>query len=222
MDWLSLTQVKEMGIAIHNSTSVGSNVQTYFDTWWAFSDPDLSAPPSPPPTSIKVEYDSTRFQTTLASPCWSTHTAHYAPDSTCPYPHNMSESPYPNNIDHQLSTKLNPSSSASTSFVSGCPPETLGDHSVRSRSELRTWDLDSLLYTIRSASPGGHVYLSVMDYMPASLYSSGTVSGNTVWWSSLNDALLEVQYVPHISPFAFAPPPDLPPGTRRTFRSQCW
>jgi len=194
MDSLSLTQVKEMCIVTHNSTSVGSNMHQYFDTWWSFSAPSLASSAA----SIKVEYESTRFQTTLASPCWSTHTADHSPDHACSYPL-ASDIPYPHNMGHQLEIKLNPSSPDSTSFVSGSPPEVLGDHTSRSRSELRTWDLDSLLYTIRSASPGGHVFLAVMDYMPASLYSSGTVSGNTVWWSSLNDVLLEVQYAKNVS-----------------------
>jgi len=38
-----------------------------------------------------------------------------------------------------------------------------------------------------------------MDYQPSSLYSSDTVSGNTVWWKDLNDALLEVQYAKNVS-----------------------
>ena len=178
MDWLSLSQVKEMGVTVHNSTSIGSNVQQYFNSWWAFADPQLLE------TSSKGSYESTQFQTLLEGPCWSKHVAN------CENPI-ADEFPFPNNINHQLDVSFN-GNIPSSNFITGSPREVLGNSDHRSRSSLRTWDLDGLVYTIRSATE--FVYLSVMDYIPSSLYGTDTASGQMAWWSNLNDALLAVQY----------------------------
>ena len=49
------------------------------------------------------------------------------------------------------------------------------------------WDQDALVETILNSSVGGSVSLSVMDYIPSSLYTPPQAA---VWWPALNDALL--------------------------------
>ena len=61
MDWKSLTQVKELGIAVHNSTAVGGDVQNLFNVWWKFANT----------ASSKVEYFDVELQSRMAKPCWA-------------------------------------------------------------------------------------------------------------------------------------------------------
>ena len=42
MDWLSLAQVKEVGVVIENSSStVAADASALFESWWSWSSPEL-------------------------------------------------------------------------------------------------------------------------------------------------------------------------------------
>jgi len=66
MDWLSLTQVKELGVMVKDCTTIGTDLSRIFEQWWTWA--KLSAQPSFPATTA---FDN-RFQTTRQLPCWST------------------------------------------------------------------------------------------------------------------------------------------------------
>ena len=61
-------------------------------------------------------------------------------------------------------------------FLSASPQALMGGSGG---GPSRTWDLDGLTRTIRTAEK--YVHLSVMDFIPSSLYSGGHGS-NAVWW----------------------------------------
>jgi phospholipase D3/4 len=46
MDWKSISQVKEMGVAIEDCAELAADARKYFDTWWTFSAIE--------PTSVEV------------------------------------------------------------------------------------------------------------------------------------------------------------------------
>src|SRR4029077_4203877 len=37
MDWKSISQVKEMGVAVEDCPELAADAGTYFEAWWAFS-----------------------------------------------------------------------------------------------------------------------------------------------------------------------------------------
>ena len=186
MDWLSLTQVKEVGIFISNSTSMGSDVTDYFDSWWEWS----SVPSTEATTEYSVHFFSDEWQTELIAPCWSMH---IEKSERCPFPPIMVPTvgpPLPNTDKVQLTTPID--GTPANTFISGSPREVLGDTFSTKKKDMRTWDLDGILYTINNATD--YIYLSVMDYIPQSTYSTDTVEGSNIWWPTLNDALLTVLY----------------------------
>uniref|UniRef100_A0A0N5AJG4 Phospholipase D3 n=1 Tax=Syphacia muris TaxID=451379 RepID=A0A0N5AJG4_9BILA len=48
LDWRSLTQVKELGVAIYNCPCLAEDMQKMMDTYWAFGDPNVQLPFQPP------------------------------------------------------------------------------------------------------------------------------------------------------------------------------
>ncbi|POM69528.1 PhosphoLipase D, Pi-sPLD-like-1 [Phytophthora palmivora] len=179
MDWKSLAQVMEVGVVMENlspGSEVIQDMQRLFETWWMFASPDLL----PAKTG---RYFSEKFQHELQVPAWSM----YLPETK------RREDPFVEagfsalgNISHQLQTPFsglstgNDSEVASQMFVAAAPMEATAAHS-------RAFDEDALVYTIRSAK--SFVSLSVMDFVPFSMYTPGPLH-----WPALTDALLAGVY----------------------------
>src|SRR5262249_35916542 len=74
MDWKSITQVKEMGVAVEDSPELAADAARYFEAWWAFAalsptsvqvfDPVARIDRRVPPWSILVPEEQ-RAQSTL-------------------------------------------------------------------------------------------------------------------------------------------------------------
>jgi phospholipase D3/4 len=175
MDWKSITQVKEMGIAVEDSPELAADATKYFNTWWAFS--------ALTPASTEV-FDPVAGIDRIVPP-WSTLVDPlYRADS----PLDDDEFATAFNSANPLPLTLN--GEDGSLFVTGSPGE------VRDRG--RTWDGDGLVYTIDDARRS--ICVSVMDFAPISLYSRQSPGGpaatgispddTPVWWPSLCDALL--------------------------------
>jgi phospholipase D3/4 len=173
MDWLSLTQVKELGILTKDSHAVAADTQAYFDQWWKWANPSIE-----PKFST---YFNPEFQATLSVPCFSTKLT----TTTCKNPISDVSSVVPSNSQAQATALLNGTSGQF--FLSASPYEIAASPTSSKKSSIRTWDLDGLLFTIQDAKE--FVYLSVMDFMPTAGYSGG-YGDQPLWWSDLVDALL--------------------------------
>ena len=162
MDWRSLTQVKEMGIVVENEAEVAQEALRYFEVWWSLV--QLS------PITQQV-FDPVA-QVTRTVPSWSTllpvakRTSNplSQPDSS---PSCSMGQPMPLTLHNQPGTW----------FLTRCPPELCTGE--------RTSDLAALHTLIQQAEQT--ICLSVMDFVPASLYRAG----ETIWWPLLTDALLQ-------------------------------
>ncbi len=162
MDWKSLAQVKELGIAFRDAPDMAQLVQTHFDMWWAFSNlPNVTT------TSV---FD-TKYNVQRTVPCWS-----YLVDggARCQNPLQRAMPTTPQaSFDSQLVTSINGSSGGL--FLSCSPPETCIDG--------RTDDETGLVRTILDAKEW--VKISVMDFVPASLYTDVPI-----YWQSLFNAIV--------------------------------
>lgn len=175
MDWKSITQVKEMGIAVEDAPELAADATKYFETWWAFS--------ALPAASAEVFDPAARIDRMV--PVWSTLVD---PDHRAKSPLDRDEFATDFSSTNPLPLTLNGQHGGV--FLTGSPAE------VRGRG--RTCDGDGLVYTIDDACRS--ICVSVMDFGPISLYSrrspgettaTGTVPDDTpVWWPSLFDALL--------------------------------
>jgi phospholipase D3/4 len=173
MDWLSFAQVKELGIDCAGSTALGAAALSLFESWWGFAS-------VVPDNSSVVAVWSDVFIADISMPCW---TRDVPPSSMCKDPLPQPSPEFP--TWETPSSLLDSNPDSGTFFLSASPMALLGDGS----SGSRTLDLDALTRTIRSAKK--YVHLSVMDFMPSSLYS-GAHGDYAVWWPALNDALLAV------------------------------
>ena len=175
MDWKSLMQVKEMGVAVEDCPELAADAIKYFNSWWAFS--ALS------PTNQEAFDPAVRINRRV--PTWSSLVA--AP--------RRSQSPladkYATEYGSHTPLRLALNGEQCGIFLSGCPQEVLG--------KGRTWDGEALVHTIDDAQKS--VCISVMDFAPAGLYSrpstgppvgdQGIIPTDTpVWWPLLTDALL--------------------------------
>jgi len=176
MDWKSISQVKEMGVAVEDAPEVAADAAKYFNVWWDFSalspasteifDPIARIDRRVPPWSDLVP-SGQRTASPLASQKYATTF----------------------NRATLLSVELNGEKGGV--FVTGCPEEVRGPG--------RTWDAEGLIHTIDDARRS--ICVSVMDFGPVSLFSRQNLGGPTsgeraipndtpVWWPSLFDALL--------------------------------
>jgi phospholipase D3/4 len=176
MDWKSISQVKEMGVAVEDSPQLAADAAKYFNTWWTFS--------ALMPASLEVFDPAARID--RRTPAWS---------ALAPAPQ-RAESPfageeYVTEYNRKNPLPLELGGERCGVFLTGCP------HEVRGFG--RSWDGDGLVYTIDDARRS--VCVSVMDFAPASIYgrsNAGPPIGdeevipiNTpVWWPILNDAIL--------------------------------
>lgn len=178
MDWKSISQVKELGVATENTARIAKDVAKYFEVWWR-----LGSLPSP---AVKKVYD-TQSQVRRTVPAWSELVpAGQRIDSPLAAP--SLQTSY--NLKHPLGTTLNGQKAGV--FITGCPLEVCLDQ--------RAYDGDGLVYTLQDARRT--IGISVMDFAPVSLYR-GTfnptrhryeIDGQTatpVWWPLLFDALLQ-------------------------------
>ncbi len=176
MDWRSITQVKEMGVAVEDCPELAADAEKYFEAWWAFS--------ALAPTSVEVFDPAARINRRV--PPWSV----LVPESQ------RAKSPLAGEKYATAYNRKNPLSlelggEQGGMFITGCPNEVRGSG--------RSWDEEGLVYTIDDARKS--VCVSVMDFAPVSLFGrqsagtpleeAGVIPNNTpVWWSSLFDALL--------------------------------
>jgi phospholipase D3/4 len=173
MDWKSISQVKEMGVAVEDCPELGIDAGKYFDTWWAFG--------AIAPASVEVFDPVARINRRV--PPWS---ALVPPAQRVGSPLAAAEYATTFNRENPLSLELN--GERGSVFLTGCPDEIRGFG--------RTWDGDGLVHTIDDARRS--ICVSVMDFGPISLYSrqnatdqQGFIPDNTpVWWPALADALL--------------------------------
>lgn len=175
MDWKSLMQVKEMGIAVEDCPELAADASRYFDSWWAFS--ALS------PTNEEVFDPAVRIDRRV--PSWSSLIA-ASKRSTSPL-----GDKYATEYSAHTPLRLRLNGEECGVFLSGCPQEVLG--------KGRTWDGEGLVHTIDDAQKS--VCISVMDFAPTGLYSrpnagppigdKGIIPSDTpVWWPLLMDVLL--------------------------------
>jgi phospholipase D3/4 len=177
MDWKSITQVKEMGVAVEACPELAADATKYFDGWCAFGelpasslevfDPLVRVDRLVPPWSALVP-EARRAQSPLAGEKYATAY----------------------NRRNPLPLELNGEQGGV--FLTGCPDEVRGSG--------RTWDGEGIVDIIHDARKS--VCVSVMDFAPVGLYTrksagppvgeEGVVPNNTpVWWPSLFDALLQ-------------------------------
>jgi phospholipase D3/4 len=175
MDWKSLTQVKEMGVAVEDCPQLAADASKYFESWWTFSALN--------PTNEEVFDPAVRIDRRV--PSWSSLIA----------ASKRSQSPladkYATEYSARTPLRLALNGEQCGVFLSGCPQEVLG--------KGRTWDGEGLVHTIDDSQKS--VCISVMDFAPAGLFSrpsagppigdEGIIPTDTpVWWPLLTDALL--------------------------------
>jgi phospholipase D3/4 len=177
MDWKSISQVKEMGVAVEDCPELAADASKYFDTWWAFS--------ALKPASVEVFDPVARINRRV--PPWSTLVP-LAQRAESP----LAAAEYATNFNRENPLSLEVSGERGGIFLTGSPDEVRGSG--------RTWDGDGLVQTIDDARRS--ICVSVMDFGPIGLYSrqsagappadqEGFIPNNTpVWWPALADALL--------------------------------
>ncbi|HEX8254009.1 MAG TPA: phospholipase D-like domain-containing protein [Thermoanaerobaculia bacterium] len=171
MDWKSIMQVKEMGIAVEDCPELAADATKYFEGWWLFSET--------PSSSADAFDEETRIYRHV--PPWSPLIAE-ARRQTSPLDADQFRTSY--NRDAPLQVQLD--GQPAGIFLTGCPHEVCAPG--------RTYDDDGLVYTIRDAQKT--VSVSVMDFGPVSLYSRSAdpeeslPTDTPVWWPKLFDALL--------------------------------
>ena len=177
MDWKSITQVKEMGVAAEACPELAADATKYFNGWWAFSEL--------PPASLEIFDPLVRVDRLV--PPWSALVPE-ARRAQSPLAGEKYATAY--NRRNPLPLELN--GEPGGVFLTGCPDEVRGSG--------RTWDGEGIVETIHDARKS--VCVSVMDFAPVGLYTrespgppvgeEGVIPNNTpVWWPSLFDALLQ-------------------------------
>jgi phospholipase D3/4 len=176
MDWKSISQVKEMGVAVEDSPELAADAASYFNSWWTFA--------SLAPCSVDLFDPAVRICRRV--PPWS-DLAPAPQRPTSPFAGHEYATAY--GQENQMRLELGGESCGV--FLTGAPREVLGTG--------RTWDGDGLVYTIHDARKS--VCISVMDFAPVSIFGrqgNGSPIGDgppipndtPLWWPSLIDAIL--------------------------------
>eukprot|EP00928_Gymnodinium_smaydae_P017276 TRINITY_DN16606_c0_g1_i1.p1 TRINITY_DN16606_c0_g1~~TRINITY_DN16606_c0_g1_i1.p1 ORF type:complete len:460 (+),score=51.23 TRINITY_DN16606_c0_g1_i1:46-1425(+) len=185
-DWKSLTQVKELGVAVDASPGfeLVRDLQLYFNRWWLWTTPTTYRSMKRPQRPVYDPY----LQQPRVVPCFSligTQIPH-TPDPPCENPlRSFPSTKY--NLANPMFLKLN--GTMGRTILTCSPPEVCDTPNAiysqfTAALEGRTWDGDALVQTILLARE--HVSLSVMDFIPSTMYD--TTAG--AWWPALNDALV--------------------------------
>jgi phospholipase D3/4 len=162
MDWLSLTQVKEIGVAVESCPELAAEIGKYYEAWWRFCGLD-------PSDHTRDDVFDRASQVMRRLPAWSELVAEDRADSPLDAPELHTKF----NFEHPMDVTLN--GSRGNVCITGSPRELCVPD--------RTWDQDGLVRTIAEARD--IICLSVMDFVPASIYHDPPV-----WWPALQDALL--------------------------------
>lgn len=176
MDWKSIAQVKEMGIAVEDCPQLADDAGKYFEAWWKFA--------AAAPGSVEVFDPAARIDRRV--PPWSLLVP---AEQRAPSPLAGGCSASAGNWKAPLALELG--GERGTALLTGCPQEVLDPG--------RTWDQEGLVRTMDDARRS--ICVSVMDFAPVGLYgrqSAGPPLGDEsaipndtpVWWPSLVDALL--------------------------------
>jgi phospholipase D3/4 len=176
MDWKSISQVKEMGVAVEDCPELAADAGKYFEAWWALS--------ALTPASVEVFDPLARIYRRV--PPWSA-LAPAAQRAKSP----LAGYEYATTFNCETPQSLELSGERGGVFLTGCPDEVRGSG--------RTWDGEGLVHTIDDACKS--ICVSVMDFGPIGLYSRqragspmgdhGAIPDNTpVWWPALFNALL--------------------------------
>mmetsp|Transcript_6348 Transcript_6348/g.11704 ORF Transcript_6348/g.11704 Transcript_6348/m.11704 type:complete len:507 (-) Transcript_6348:317-1837(-) len=161
-DWKSFTQVKEIGFGFWDSPEIGLTVQQHFDVWWEFTGLNH--------TGMSRNVFDPDFHLERVVPCWS----EIVPDGQgCQNPLKNAKLPSQANVKSPKPHPLN--GYPGTFYMSCAPPETC--------VEQRTPDEKALVDTILSAKKW--ISISVMDFVPASLYSD-----IPIYWDALLRAVM--------------------------------
>jgi phospholipase D3/4 len=176
MDWKSISQVKEMGVAVEDCPELAADAARYFEAWCAFS--------ALPPSSLEVFDPAVRVYRQV--PPWSALVpAAQRAESL------FAGDQYATAYNRKNPLPLELDGEPGGVFLTGAPDEVRGSG--------RTWDGEGLVYTIHDARKS--VCVSVMDFAPVSLYrrqiagpplgDEGAIPNDSpVWWPSLFDALI--------------------------------
>lgn len=178
-DWLSLTQIFEMGVAFEGSPGFGpvADVQKLFDRFWLLGGPDR-------PMNAKVDSFDALLQQTRQVPCWE-KMAVTRDEAKC-------KSPFPSHTNSEFNSHspmaLTLNGTESRTFLTCSPPSVCDSAQPVNpmyaiAPDGREWDGSALIHTILSAEKS--VCLSVMDYVPATVYRNPVAA-----WPALNDALI--------------------------------
>lgn len=175
MDWKSIMQVKEMGVAVEDCPELAADATRYFDGWWTFSQG----------TARSVEAFDETVRINRQVPPWS---ALVPAENRMPSP--VESEQYGTRYNRQAPLAVDFDGQSAGVFLTGCPHEVCGPG--------RSFDDDGLVYTIQDAAKSACV--SVMDFGPIGLYSRasdanpgrpGELPTDTpVWWPRLFDAVL--------------------------------
>jgi phospholipase D3/4 len=178
-DWKSLTQVKELGVAVERSPPVAEAVTRYFNTWWEFCglEPEKRSGVVDPVVRIA-----------RAVPAWS----NLVPvTDRAPNPLDRPELQTDHDWDDPLPFVAN--GRQAEWILAGSPAELCVGKRVQ--------DVDALVRTITEAEK--RVCINVMDFAPVSLYRGSWDSktrsyridgkpATPVWWPQLFDAIVHV------------------------------
>ena len=159
MDWKSLSQVKELGVVTRDCPTLADDAYSLWQHYWTLAGMKGK--------SVKVFDPETAIERDV--PCWSPLNLRGA----C-------KSPWRGESYQDKKIKFGnaPNDPVSTVRIS-CSPAEMCERG-------RTPDGNILSDTIHSVSDGGHIYLSVMDFLPLSGYRDT----GQVYWTALVDALM--------------------------------
>ncbi len=204
------SQVKELGVVIRGSRTIGGDLHNLFESWWQWAalakSPEYNFNNGNNGWARQVYSPS--LQTTLTVPCWHVEVKKDSCASPILYSmrslnRDLFDFPIPpSSIQQQVNTTLN--GSYATYFISSSPPEIAAQLSSDSSVDVVTYDVDNVsspqwmspIFFVPSNSYGTSgftksyrandidgivwsiltakkfVYISVMDFLPASEYSA--------------------------------------------------
>ena len=179
LDWLSMTQVKELGVIVHDPV-IAADAADYFDLYFEYA----TLRPSQPPSSLATVVCHDRVGLVDRHvPCWST----CLPEARrCAPPAFLRAAPpAAGNLTAPIAVRFANDSSSSApgshAFVTCSPSELCAGG--------RTWDQTGMVAAIQTANRT--LDLAVMDFFPGSLYRLHN-SMASVFWPALTSAVLRV------------------------------